>query len=61
MNITFFWFHCPSGHLGLVDEEQAAGSVSIVCYEECGFRGFVQEGTLGEKHAAPDEMSHLRG
>lgn len=38
-------FKCPNGHIGLIDEEQAQGTVSIIC-DQCDFHGYVKDGTL---------------
>lgn len=40
-------FRCPNGHLGRIDEEQAAGDVSIICTaDDCDFHGYVDEGEV---------------
>lgn len=42
-----YWFRCPNGHLGRIDDDQAAGKVSIVC-DSCDFHGYVEEGHIEE-------------
>lgn len=55
--IPMWWFTCPAGHLGLVEEDQAEGRVSIVC-DQCDFHGHVDEGKLGKMQYIPDAMGH---
>jgi len=44
-----WWFYCPNGHLGLIDEGQFHGEYSIRC-DQCSFHGYVGEGEVeGEK------------
>lgn len=43
--LKLYWFRCPRGHLGRIDAEQLEGVVSIIC-EECGWHGYVSEGTV---------------
>lgn len=39
-----YWFRCPDGHLGRIDQEQADAKVSIVC-DQCHFHGLVGQGS----------------
>lgn len=38
-----YWWRCPNGHLGLIDDDQLSGDVSIIC-DSCDFHGYVNEG-----------------
>ena len=43
-----WWFTCPDGHLGLIDEGQYHGEYSIQC-DQCAFHGYVTEGYVDGK------------
>lgn len=48
--ITFWFFTCPSGHQGLIDQNQIEGDATITC-NQCDFRGYVMDGVVGEKRS----------
>ena len=41
--VVLYWFRCPSGHLGTIDQEQKEGKVSIIC-DQCSFHGYISDG-----------------
>lgn len=46
-------FRCPNGHIGIIDEEQEAGDVSIIC-TVCDFHGYVGDGDVLEPQGGQD-------